>query len=49
MNYKQSKFKPNFSMYIPDETRKLLKEYKEKHQKPSLAGCIIEILNEKLS
>jgi hypothetical protein len=26
----------------------MLNEYKEKHQKPSLARCIIEIMNEKL-
>jgi len=48
MNYKQSQFKPNFSMYLPEETRDALNKYKAENQKKSLASCIIEIVNSKL-
>ena len=48
MNYKQSQFKPNFSMYLPSETREKLMKYKSKNEKSSLASCIIEIINSKL-
>jgi len=49
MNYKQSQFKPNFSMYLPKETRDALYKYKSENNKKSLASCIIEIVNKALS